>query len=291
MMAQYSGSVGTSLPLLQQPQSHYPPLQKGSATWPPVGRKTDHNEFQVSKILNGVRFCILCTLFWPLVSRLAGQHNVNLVLDMSIHLIWSFASFVCLQDLRKQDMGDCSYKQFPSSKPSPISPPPITSARSYEQGRGPPHQPLKSSQSPQSLESSSHNVHLHQTTFPFPNKSSAQTPGEHQAIPTHKMHPSGVRSTGSQAPRPQPSLSLADRECPVPTPAHHTAVPYSHPKFQPHPGLIPTTSPSSNSGTQAAAPQCNPPKPWRNQIKHDNQASVSVQFRRKLNITRNYIFN
>ncbi|XP_060780919.1 lysine-specific demethylase 6B isoform X2 [Neoarius graeffei] len=231
MMAQYSGSVGTSLPLLQQPQSHYPPLQKGSATWPPVGRKTDHNEFQ---------------------------------------------------DLRKQDMGDCSYKQFPSSKPSPISPPPITSARSYEQGRGPPHQPLKSSQSPQSLESSSHNVHLHQTTFPFPNKSSAQTPGEHQAIPTHKMHPSGVRSTGSQAPRPQPSLSLADRECPVPTPAHHTAVPYSHPKFQPHPGLIPTTSPSSNSGTQAAAPQCNPPKPWRNQIKHDNQASELGPYRRSV---------
>ncbi|MCJ8731424.1 hypothetical protein PDJAM_G00199450 [Pangasius djambal] len=229
---QYSGSVGTSLPLLQQPQSHYPLLQKGATTWTPVECKTDHNEFQ---------------------------------------------------DLCKQDIGDCSYKQFPSSKPSSISPPPISSARGYEQCRVPPPQPLKPSQSPQSLGSSSHNVHLHQTTFPFPDsKPSAQTSGEHQVIPTHKVHPSGVRSTGSQAPMPHPSSSLADRECPVPTPAHHTAVPYSHPKFQPHPGLVSTTSPSSNSGTQAAAPQCNPHKLWRNQIKHDNQASELGRYRRSV---------
>lgn len=199
---------------------------------------------------------------------------------MCTHLICHSA--FCLQDLRKKDMGDCTYKQFPSSKPSPISPPPITSTRGYENGHGPLHQPLKPSQSPQSLGSSSHNVHLHQTTFPFPNnKPSAQTPGEHQVIPTHKVHNSGVRATGGQAPLPKSSSSLADRERPVPTPAHHTAVPYSHPKFQPHPGLVPTTSPSSISGIQATAPQCNPHKPWRNQIKHDNQDSVSVQFRRK----------
>lgn len=189
---------------------------------------------------------------------------------------------VCLQDLRKQDMGDCNYKQFPSSKPSLISSPPITSASGYEQGRGPPPQPIKPSQSPQSLGSSSQNVHLHQTTFPFPNnKPSAQTPGEHQVIPNLKMHPSGLRSTGSQVPLPQTSTTLADRECPVPKPAHHTTVPYSHPKFQPHPGLVPTTSSSSNSGTQDSAPHCNPHKPWRNQIKLDNQASVSGQFRTK----------
>lgn len=199
---------------------------------------------------------------------------------MSIHLICSFL-FVCLQDLQKQDMGDYTYKQFPSSKPSPISPPPITSMRGYEHGHGPPTQPLKPSQSPQSLGSSSHNVHLHETSSSFPNnKPSAQTPGEQKVIPNHKVHPSGVGSTGNQAPLPQASLSLADGECPVPKPAHHTAVPYSHPKFQPHPGLVPTTSPSSNSGTQATAPQCNPHKPWRNQIKHNNQDSVSTQFKK-----------
>ncbi|KAG7330337.1 hypothetical protein KOW79_006559 [Hemibagrus wyckioides] len=228
---QYSGSVGSSVPL-QQPQSHYPSLQKGAATWAPAERKTDYNEFQ---------------------------------------------------DLRKQDMGDCNYKQFPSSKPSPISSPPITSASGYEQGRGPPPQPIKPSQSPQSLGSSSQNVHLHQTTFPFlKNKPSAQTPGKHQVIPNLKMHPSGLRSTGSQAPLPQPSSTLADRECPVPKPAHHTTVPYSPPKFQPHPGLVPTTSSSSNSGTQDSAPQCNPHKPWRNQIKLDNQASELGPYHRSV---------
>ncbi|KAK3567634.1 hypothetical protein QTP86_020425 [Hemibagrus guttatus] len=228
---QYSGSVGSSVPL-QQPQSHYPSLQKAAATWAPAERKTDYNEFQ---------------------------------------------------DLRKQDMGDCNYKQFPSSKPSPISSPPITSASGYEQGRGPPPQPIKPSQSPQSLGTSSQNVHLHQTTFPFPNnKPSAQTLGKHRVIPNLKMHPSGVRSTGSQAPLPQLSSFLADRECPVPTPAHHTTVPYSHPKFQPHPGLVPTTSPSSKSGMQDSAPQCNPHKPWRNQIKLDNQASELGPYHRSV---------
>lgn len=169
-------------------------------------------------------------------------------------------------------MGDCSYKQYPSSKPLPISPPPIISASGYEQGCGPPPQSLKPSQSTQSLGSSSQNFHVHRTTFPFSkNKPFAQTPEEHQVIPTHKVHPSGVRSAGSQAPLHQRPSSLADGENPVLTPAHHTAVPYSHPKFQPHPGLVSSTSPSSNSGT----PQCNFYKPWRNQIKHDNQASVS----------------
>lgn len=171
-------------------------------------------------------------------------------------------------------MGDYTDKQYPSSKPSPISPPPITSTRGYEHSRGPPPQPLKPSETPQSL--GSHNVHLHQTTFPFLNKLSAQTSGEHRVIPTHKVHPSGMRSTGSQAPLSQSSSSLADRKCPVPTPAHHTAVPYRHPKFQPHPGLVPTTSPSSKSRTQATEPHCNPHKHWRNQIKHDTQDSVSV---------------
>lgn len=165
---------------------------------------------------------------------------------------------------------------------SPISPPPITSTRGYDNGRGPPSQPLKLSQSPQSL-GSSQNVQLQHTTFPFPNnKPSAQTPGEHQVISMHKVHPTGVRSTGSQAPLPQSSSHLANGERPVPTPAHHTAVPYNHPKFQPHPGLVPTTNSSSNSMTQATAPQCNPHKPWRNQIKHDNQDPVSIQFRGKL---------
>lgn len=179
-------------------------------------------------------------------------------------------------------MGDCNYKQYPAYKTLPISPPSITSASSYEHGRGNPPVPVKPSQSPQSLGSSSQNVHLHRATFPFPNnKPSAQTLGEQQVIPNHKMHPSEVRSTGSQAPLPQSSSSLADRKCPVPTPAHHTTVPYSHSKFQPHPGLVCTTSPSSHSGTQVSAPQCNPHKPWRNRIKLDNQASVSVQFRSK----------
>ncbi|XP_060730734.1 lysine-specific demethylase 6B isoform X2 [Tachysurus vachellii] len=216
----------------QHPQSHYPPLQKGAATWAPVERKTDYNEFQ---------------------------------------------------DLRKQDMGDCNYKQYPPYKTSPISPPSITSASSYEHARGNPPLPVKPSQSPQSLGSSSQNAHLHRATFPFPNnKPSAQTPGEQQVIPNHKMHPSEVRSTGSQAPLPQSSSSLADRKCPVPTPAHHTTVPYSHSKFQPHPGLVRTTSPSCNSRTQVSAPQCNPHKPWRNRIKLDNQASELGPYHRSV---------
>ncbi|TSK77050.1 Lysine-specific demethylase 6B [Bagarius yarrelli] len=218
---QYSGSIGSSLPL-QQPQSHYPPLQNDTATWTSVEHKADRNEFQ---------------------------------------------------ELRRQDMGDCNYKQFSSSKPSPISPPPITSASSYEHGHGPPLKSLKP-QSPHSLGSFSQNVQLHQTTFPFPkNKASAQNSIEHQVISIHKMHSSGVRTTGSQVPLPQP-LSLVDREHPVPTPAHQTSVPYSHPKFQPHPGLVSTTSPSSNSGPHAPKSQCNPPKSWRNEIKHDNQALI-----------------
>lgn len=187
-------------------------------------------------------------------------------------------------------MGDCTYKQFPSAKLSPITPPPITSTRGYENGCGPPPQPLKLPQLPQSL-GSSQNVHSHHTTFPFTNnKPSAQTPEEQQVISMCKVRPTGVRSTGSQAPLPQSSSPFTNEDCPVPTPAHHTAVPYSHPKFQPHPGLVPTSNSSSNSRIQATGPQCNPHKPWRNQIRHHNQDTVSVQFRRiLLVICRNQI--
>lgn len=259
---QYSGSVAPSLPLLQQSLFQYTPLPKRAATWNPLERKMGRSEFKVRKIgYSGIYFTDLLYNMMLIMSYLSNTFS---------HLI------VCIQDLPKQDMGDCSYKQFPSPKPPSISSPPITSVRGYEQG--PPPHPHKPSHSPQSLGSSSHNVHIDQTTFPFPNnKPSGQNLREHQVIPTHKVHPSGLRSPGSQAPLQQLSSSLTDRDCPIPTPAHPTAVPYSHPKFQPHPGLVPTTSPCSNSGTQAAAAQCNPHKPWRNQIKHDNQATVSVQ--------------
>ncbi|XP_036452577.1 lysine-specific demethylase 6B isoform X1 [Colossoma macropomum] len=184
------------------------------------------------------------------------------------------------QDLRKPGMDDFSYKHSPSSKLSPISPPPISAPGGYGQGRGPPTQRHKPSLSPQSMGSSSNSAHLNGRTYPYPNnKPSAQTQGEQQGIPSHRAHDSGVSSTGSQAPPLRPSLTQSNRDCPAPTPAHHATVPYSHPNFQPHPGLVHTTSSSSSSRTQATAPQCNSQKPWKNQTKHGHHSPDSGPYR------------
>ncbi|XP_072543507.1 uncharacterized protein kdm6ba [Salminus brasiliensis] len=183
-----------------------------------------------------------------------------------------------LQDVQKPEMGGFGYKQGPSSKLSPISPPPIPTPGSYGQGRGTQAQRHKPSQSPQSL-GSSHSAHRNQPTYPYPtNKSLVQTQGEQQGIPSHRVHDSRV-GTGSQAPAPQPSSTQLDRDRLAPAPAHHATVPYSHSNFQPHPGLVHTTSSSSSSGTHATTPQCNSEKLWKNQTKHGHHVPDSGPYR------------
>ncbi|KAI4898374.1 hypothetical protein NFI96_012389 [Prochilodus magdalenae] len=180
------------------------------------------------------------------------------------------------QDSRKPGMEDFNYKQCSSSKLSPTH---ISTPGGYGQGRGSPAQRHKPSLSPQSLGSSSHNAHLNHPNYPYTNnKPSAQTQGGQQGIPSHRAYDSGVSSTGSQAPPPQSLLTQSKSDCPAPTPAHHATVPYSHPNFQPHPGLVQTTS-SSSSRTQATAPQCDPQKPWKNQTKHGHQVPNSGPYR------------
>ncbi|XP_049337835.1 lysine-specific demethylase 6B [Astyanax mexicanus] len=153
------------------------------------------------------------------------------------------------QDAHKPEMGVFADKQSPSSKLPLTSTRSISTAGSYGQGRDTPgHKP---SQSSQSVGSSSHSAHRNQPTYPYPNsKSSVQTQGEQQGIPSHRVHDSRMSSTASQAQTSQPSLTQSGRGRLAPTPAHHATVPYSHSSFQPHPGLVRTTSSSSSSGNQ-----------------------------------------
>ncbi|XP_062850355.1 lysine-specific demethylase 6B [Trichomycterus rosablanca] len=176
------------------------------------------------------------------------------------------------QDMQRPDIAAYNYKQSPSSKPSSISPPSATPG-GYGQSKGPSPQHLRPSQSPHSLGSSPHNNHLQQPTYTFTsNKPLAQTQGEQPIIPSHKVHASRMRPSDRQASHSQSLSNSAKRENPAPTPAHHTTVPYSHPRFQPHPGLVHSSS-SFNSGTQA--PQCTDQKPYRNQNKHGLHATES----------------
>lgn len=181
------------------------------------------------------------------------------------------------QDLHKSGMSECSYKQSSSSKPSP--PPSTTPPEAYGQDRGPPPQTPEVSRSPNSLTPSSHNTSLQHPAYPFViNKPSSQ--GDQQATPAHTTHTSGVRLTGSQASVPQPLSIPANRDRLAPSSAtHHTAVPYSHPKFHPHPGLVHTTNPSSNNGTQATTPQRNSNKAWGNQTNHRHHTSELGTYR------------
>ncbi|XP_055054194.2 uncharacterized protein kdm6ba isoform X1 [Misgurnus anguillicaudatus] len=168
----------------------------------------------------------------------------------------------------KPEIGRFSYKP-PLLNPSTVSPPTIPPTRGYGQSRGPPPQSHKTHQPPQTLGTPSQNHHIHHSTDPYSiNRSTGQ--GKPEST-TQKGHDSGGCSSNSQAPPTTLSSSSslqADRERPTPSPANHTTVPYSHPQFQPHPGLVHSTSPPASSPTQATVPQHNLHKPWRNQVTH-----------------------
>ncbi|XP_051953850.1 lysine-specific demethylase 6B-like [Xyrauchen texanus] len=169
------------------------------------------------------------------------------------------------QDCAKPRIGSFPYKPPPLNS-STMSPPTIPPTRGYVQSRVPPPQSHKATLSPQSLGPPAPSPHIQHPTFPYPNnRPSVQ--GEPQGTTPQRGHDSGVSSLDNQAPPPTFSLSMRpDRERPAPSPANHTTVPYSHPQFQPHPGLVHSTSPS------ATVPQHNPHKPWKNQVTHRQHA-------------------
>lgn len=144
-----------------------------------------------------------------------------------------------------------------------MSPPTIPPTRGYGQNRGPPPQLHKTHLPPQLLGPPSYNPPTHHPTYSH-NRPSGQ--GEPKSTTPQRGH-SGV-SSNSQVPPPTLSSLRADREHPAPSPANHTTVPYSHPQFQPHPGLVRSTSPPASSQAQATVPQHNLHKPWRNQVTH-----------------------
>ncbi|KAI7814505.1 lysine-specific demethylase 6B isoform X2 [Triplophysa rosa] len=165
----------------------------------------------------------------------------------------------------KPGLGSFSYKPPPST----MSPPTIPPTRGYGQNRGPPPQSHKTQPSPQHVGSASHNPPTHHPTYSYSNnRPSGQ--GEPKSTAPQRGH-SGVSSFKSQVPPPTSSLQ-ADREHLAPSPANHTTVPYSHPQFQPHPGLVYSTSPPASSQAQATVPQHNLHKPWRNQVTHGQHA-------------------
>ncbi|XP_026122643.1 lysine-specific demethylase 6B-like isoform X2 [Carassius auratus] len=176
------------------------------------------------------------------------------------------------QDSAKSGIGSFPYKP-PPLNPSTTSSPTVPNTRGYEECRGPPPQSHKTAQSPQSLGPPSQNPHIHHSTYSYPNsRPSAQTQVEPRGTTSQRGHDSALSSLNKQAP-PQPTSSSspprADGERPAPSPANHTSVPYSHPQFQPHPGLDLSSPPASN---QATVPQHKPHKPWRNQESRDFSA-------------------
>ncbi|XP_026122983.1 lysine-specific demethylase 6B-like isoform X1 [Carassius auratus] len=176
------------------------------------------------------------------------------------------------QDSAKSGIGSFPYKP-PPLNPSTTSSPTVPNTRGYEECRGPPPQSHKTAQSPQSLGPPSQNPHIHHSTYSYPNsRPSAQTQVEPRGTTSQRGHDSALSSLNKQAP-PQPTSSSspprADGERPAPSPANHTSVPYSHPQFQPHPGLDHSSPPASN---QATVPQHKPHKPWRNQESRDFSA-------------------
>ncbi|XP_073692430.1 uncharacterized protein kdm6ba [Garra rufa] len=184
------------------------------------------------------------------------------------------------QDSAKSGTGSFHYKP-PPLNPSTMSSPAIPNTRGNEESRGPPPQSHKTAQSlgPPSL-----NPHIHHSTYSYPkSRPSAQTQGEPHGTTPQRRHDSGVSSLDNQAPPPPKSSSSprTDRERPAPSPANDTSVPYSHPQFQPHPGLV-HSSPPANSQDQATVPQHNPHKPWRNQESHNFSARGGSQVAARL---------
>uniref|UniRef100_A0A8C2GHE6 [histone H3]-trimethyl-L-lysine(27) demethylase n=1 Tax=Cyprinus carpio TaxID=7962 RepID=A0A8C2GHE6_CYPCA len=187
------------------------------------------------------------------------------------------------QDSAKSGIESFTYKPSPLN-PSTVSSPTIPTTRGYEENRGPPPQSHKTPQSPQSLGPPSQNPHIHHSPYPYHNnRPSAQTQGEPRGTTPQRGHGSGVSSLDNQAPPPHTSSSppQADGERPAPSPANHTSVPYSHPQFQPHPGLVLSSPPASNQA-QATVPQHNPHKLWRNQESHDFSARGDSQVATRL---------
>lgn len=201
--------------------------------------------------------------------------------DFESHVLWDVESsllfyirctwpipILYLQDSAKSGIGSYPYK-LPPLNPSTTSSSTIPNTRGYEESRGPPTQSHKTAQSPQSMGPPSQNPHIHHSTYSYPNsRPSAQTQVEPRGTTSQRGHDSALSSLNKRAPRPPTSSSpRANGERPAPSPANHTSVPYSHPQFQPHPGLVHSSPPASNQ-SQATVPQHNPHKPWRNQVTH-----------------------
>ncbi|KAK9972142.1 hypothetical protein ABG768_025469 [Culter alburnus] len=184
------------------------------------------------------------------------------------------------QDSAKPGIGSFPYKP-PPLNPSTMSSPTIPPTRGYGQSRGPPPQTHKTGPSSPSPGPPSQSSHIHHSTYPYPNnRPTAQTQGEPHGTTPQRRHESGVNSLDSRAPPTPPTSTSslrADRERPAPSPANHTTVPYSHPPFQPHPGLIHSTSPPASNQAQATVPQHNPDKPWKNQESRDISAAGDSQ--------------
>lgn len=164
-----------------------------------------------------------------------------------------------------------------------MSSPTIPPSRGYGQSRGPPPQTHKTGPSSPSLGPPSQSSHIHHSTYPYPNnRPTVQTQGEPQGTTPQRRHESGVSSLDGRAPPTPPTSTSslrADRERPAPSPANHTTVPYSHPQFQPHPGLIHSTSPPASIQAQATVPQHNPDKPWKNQVIHTENMKLNESHR------------
>lgn len=183
------------------------------------------------------------------------------------------------QDSAKPGFGSFPYKPPPLS-PSTMSSSTIPPTRGYGQSRGPLPQSHKTGPSSTSLGPPSQNPHIQHSTYPYPNnRPTAQTLGEPQSSTPQRGHDSGVNSLDSRAPPTSLSSLRTDRERPAPSPANHTTVPYSHPQFQPHPGLIHSTSPPASNKAQATVPQHNPNKPWKNQVMHTERMKLNESHR------------
>ncbi|XP_028810651.1 lysine-specific demethylase 6B isoform X2 [Denticeps clupeoides] len=150
------------------------------------------------------------------------------------------------------------------STPSTISPSPNCSPRGYSLLRAPKSSTTKPLNSPPpllpqapSLAHPHHPRHLHS-----PYNKPPSTQGPQRSTPQHRGIDLGMRPPSSQPPQATESVQTATKDRPSLTPAKHTTVPYSHPQFQPHPGL-PTTVPTQSTRSQ---PQQTPShQTWRPQ--------------------------
>lgn len=173
---------------------------------------------------------------------------------------------VNFQDSVKSDVESFPYKAPPISL-STLSSPTIPPTSDYGQSRASSSQSQKATQPPQSLGPHLQSPHIPHSTYPYSNnRPSDQSQGEPHGTTSQKGH--NLHSPPPLIPKFSSSLR-ADRDRPAPSPANHTTVPYSHPQFQPHPGLVHSTSPPASNQAQATVPQHNLPKSWRNQESRD----------------------